>query len=319
MTRCPLQTCVMYALALLSSLAHAQTYPSRTITIIQPLAAGGPSDIEARIIAAKIQERLKVTTIVESRPGAGTLVGTNIVAKATPDGYTLGHLYLSQYSNVFNKDGPADPLQHFEIIGSNWIAPFVLSVNNETSKAKTLAEFIAYAKANQGKLNYANTSNTVRLTQETFNKLAGIQMQGIDYKGNSQASTALLANEVQSYFGTVGGAAANTKTGKVVVLGVADDKRMPGLPDVPTMTEQGYPVKAYLTGAVYAPAGVPKNVVTILEPIVREAVVSTEMERVILQQRGRALTVTREEYAKILRDEIDFWRGAAKANNFQPQ
>ncbi len=202
---------------------------------------------------------------MESRPGAGTLVGTNVVAKSAPDGYMLGQLYLSQYSNVFNKDGPADPLQHFEIIGANWIAPFVLSVNNETSKAKT------------------------------------------------------LANEVQSYFGTVGGAAANMKTGKVVVLGVADERRMPALPDVPTMAEQGYPVKAYLTGTVYAPAGVPKNVVAMLEPIVREAVVSPEMEKLLLLQRGRALTVTREENAKILRDEIAFWREAARQNNYQPQ
>ncbi len=124
---------------------------------------------------------------------------------------------------------------------------------------------------------------------------------------------------MQSYFGTVGGAAANMKTGKVVVLGVADERRMPGLPDVPTMAEQGYPVKAYLTGAVYAPAGVPRNVVAILEPIIREAVLSPEMEKLLLQQRGRALTVSRDEYARILREEIAFWREAARQNNYQPQ
>jgi tripartite-type tricarboxylate transporter receptor subunit TctC len=194
-----------------------------------------------------------------------------------------------------------------------------LSINNENVKARTLADFVLYAKANQGKLNFAATSATVRLTQETFNKLAGLQMIGIEYKGNSQASTALLANEVQSYFGTVGGAAANMATGKVIVLGVADDRRMPGLPNVPTMTEMGYPVRAYLTGAVYAPAGVPRSVITILEPIVREAVATPEMEKVLLQQRGRALTVSRDDYAKVLREEINFWREAAKANNYQAQ
>lgn len=299
--------------------AWAQTWPSRQITIIHPLAAGGPSDIEARIIAAKIQERLKVPAIVEARPGGGTVIGTSMVAKAAPDGYTLGHLYLSQYSNVFIKDGPADPLQQFEIIAPNWIAPFVLSINNENVKARSLADFISHAKAHQGKLNFAATSATVRLTQETFNRLAGLQMVGIDYKGNSQASTALLANEVQSYFGTVGGAAANVATGKVVVLGVADERRMPGLPNVPTMAEAGYPVKAYLTGAVYAPAGTPKNIIATLEPVVREAVATPEMEKVLLQQRGRALTGSREEYARILRDEIAFWREAARQNNYQPQ
>ena len=311
--------CVVLLSILTGASVQAQEYPTRPITLIVPLAPGGPVDIQTRVLAKFMQDKLKVSVLVENRPGAQTVLGASRVAQATPDGYTLGQLVLTQYSRVLNKDGPQDVTQVFDLIAPGWIGPFVMAVNTLDSKAKTLQEFITYARANQGKLNYANNAVTNQLAMESFNRLAGLKIVKIDYKGNSQASAALLANEVQVYMGLLGGAAANVATGKVFILGVADDKRIPGAPTIPTMTEAGLPLKAYLTGAYYGPAGLPKAVLAKLEPIVREAVVSTEMERVTLQQVGRGLTVSNAEYLRMLREEIDFWAGAAKNENYKPE
>lgn len=306
------------AIAFSCALGWAQdAYPGKPIRIINPYTPGGPIDAQARIIANHLQNRLKVPVIVESKPGANQIVGASYVAQSPADGYTLLYFVPALVSNVFVKNPQFDVLKAFTPIGSTWIGPLVLATSNEFP-GKTLADFVAYAKKNRGKLNYANTTGATNITMEMFMQAAGIEMTRIEYKGSVPAITALMANEVQAFFGGAQTILQFGRAGKIRVMGVAGTTRLPGAPELPTFTELGYPsLKTSITTVLVAPTGVPKEVVNKLAPIVKEAVASEEMQRNLLDN-GVPFSADPDQLLKFVTDEIRFWTDAAKVAKFQP-
>ena len=205
----------------------------------------------------------------------------------------------------------------FTPIGSVYIGPLAISTNAQTG-AKTLKEFIDYAKANPGKLNFGTSSGPPGLAMGVLGNLAGFKMEVIQYKGAAPAMTALIANEVQANFGAISQFAPLMASGRVVPLAVAGDKRMPAIPNVPTMTEAGYPgVKAYTINAIMGPAGVPPALVAKLAPAIRAAIAAPDVVK-LFSTNGSALDVSNEELMRMVREEIEFWQKAGELTGFKP-
>lgn len=304
-------------IALSGVAAWAQdAYPSKPIRIVIPFPPGGPIDAQARILANAIQARLKVPVVVESKPGANQIVGVTHVAQSPADGYTLLYYVPALTTSVFIKNPPVDVTKAFTPVGSTWIGPLVLGTSNEAGK--TLADFVAYAKKNPGKLNYANTTGATNIAMEMFMQAAGIEMQKIDYRGSAQAVLALMSNEAHAFFGGAQVLLQQGRAGKIRLQGVAGPTRLPGQPDMPTLGELGYPsVQTSITTVLVAPSGVPKEVVNKLAPIIKEAVASDEMQRNLLDS-GVPLSVDPDKLGKFITDEIAFWGEAAKQARFAP-
>jgi tripartite-type tricarboxylate transporter receptor subunit TctC len=251
------------ALALASG-AAAQTYPTKPIRFIAPFAAGGALDTLTRTIAARMQDKWSQPVVVENRTGAGGNIGADLVAKASPDGYTLvmgtiatHAINVSLYSTM-----PYDAVKDF--------APVTIaaSINNSLSvhpsvPAKNVAELIAYAKANPGKLTFGSAGNgtSQHLAGELFKTMAGVDMVHVPYKGGAPAVQALLSGEVQLTAVSVNTALPHIQSGKARPLGVASSKRSPALPDVPTFNESGIPFEVDSWLAILGPAGIPADVV----------------------------------------------------------
>lgn len=302
---------------MLPVLAQAQEFPSRPIRIVVGFPPGGIMDIYARALGNMLQARLKGPVVVDNRPGAGGLIGANEVVKSAPDGYTLTHIAPSTVTPVFIKDPPFDVMKAMQPIASVWTGPFVLSVNAGIP-ATNMKEFIEYAKANPGKLNYGSSNGPNAMPMALLAGVAGLQMQRIDYKGATQIHTALLANEIQATFNTFQSIIPYLDGGKVRVLAVTGSQRLPRIPNVATTAEQGYPnVNLQVIGAIMAPAGVPAPVAQKLGAAFREIVATPEMEK-LLRDNGRPLIVSPEELTKMLREEFAAWESAAKIAGFKP-
>ena len=320
-TRSPLKrfvTLLACAILMPASVAFGQDYPSKPIRIVVGFPPGGIMDIYGRGLAKLLQEKLKNPVVIDNRPGAGGLVGADVVVKSAPDGYTLTHIVPSTVTSVFLKDPPFDIFKAMQPIASVWTGPFVLSVTTQTG-AQTLKEFVDLAKANPGKLNFASSNGPNFLPMVLFNSLAGIQLQSIEYKGATQMHTAMLANEVQATLNTVQSILPYLSGGKIRVLAVTGDQRLATMPNVPTMAELGYPrMQLHTVGAVMAPAGVPAAVATKLGLAFKEIVGSAEMEK-LLRDNGRPLIVGTDELMKLMREEVAAWEAAAKVAGFKPQ
>src|SRR5882762_1778040 len=233
------------ALLLLSVNAAAwpQAYPARAVRIVVPFATGGPADIYARFVGAKLQEALGQPFVIEDRPGGGSIVGTDAVAKAEPDGYTL-----LMMSNTHTVNETLIPKKPFELMRD--LAPItgvsysdLLMVIHPSVPANTLKEFIAYAKANPGKLNYASSGNGTpyHMAGELFKAMAGVDLVHIPHKGSDQARTSILGGQVQMMFDAVPTMQASAQAGKVKALATSGSKRSPVTPEVPTVAEAGLP------------------------------------------------------------------------------
>ena len=300
-----------------ASSLHAQGYPNRAIRMIVPFAPGGIVDINGRAVSKLLEDRLGVPFVIENRAGAGGLVGTVALANASPDGYTLGFVVPSTASKAFQKDPPIDIFTAFTPIGSAYIGPLALTTNGQTP-AKTLKEFIDYARANPGKLNFGTSSGPSFMAWAVLANIAGIKVETIEYKGAAPAMTALIANEVQANFGAISQFTPLMESGRVVPLGVAGDQRMPAIPNVPSMAELGYPgVKAYTIHAVMGPAGVSQAVVARLSPVMKVVVASPELEK-LFRTSGKTLNVSNDELMRLIRDEVDFWLKAGEIARFKP-
>jgi tripartite-type tricarboxylate transporter receptor subunit TctC len=297
--------------------AAADEYPSRPIHLVVPFPPGGPLDIQARIVAQTMQARLKSPVVVENRPGANQMIAANAVAGAKPDGYTLIYFVPALVSSVFLKQPPWDVQKAFTPIGSVWVGPLLFATNNQTP-GKTLADFVAHAKANPGKLFYANTTGATHVATELFGRVAGVEMTKIDYKGTVESITGLIRNDVQAVFGGAQNLLGHMRAGRLRALAVAGDSRLPGAPDVPTFAELGYPqVKSSITTLVMAPAGTPPAVVAKLAPLVKEAVETDAMKANLLDS-GVPLSVEPDRLPRFIADEIAFWSQAAKLTRYLP-
>jgi tripartite-type tricarboxylate transporter receptor subunit TctC len=231
-------------LALFAVIASAQTYPTKPIRLVVPFPPGGATDILARDVAQKLTEAWGQQVIVDNRPGAGGNIGSELVAKAAPDGYTLemGTVGTHAINASLYAKMPYDHVKDFAPVILVAGVPNVLVVNPEVP-ANSVTELIAYAKANPGKLNFASSGNgtSIHLSGELFKVMAGVQMTHVPYKGSSPALQDLLGGQVQLMFDNLPPSLPQIKAGKLRALAVTSLARAPALPDVPTMAEAGLP------------------------------------------------------------------------------
>ncbi|WP_291844032.1 tripartite tricarboxylate transporter substrate binding protein [Bradyrhizobium sp.] len=225
-------------------LAQAADYPTRPIRLIVPYAAGGPTDVLGRMVGDYLSRDLKQTVVVENKAGAQGAIGADAAARAEPDGYTLFFTAASiiVLNPMLYKKLPYDPARDFRLLALITDLPVVMEVHPAVP-AKTVAEFVAYAKQNPGKLNFgsAGTGGTIHLAGEMFKQMAGVDMVHVAYKGAAPALTDLLSGNIQLMFDTLGTALPPVKGGLVRALAVSSAQRVADLPDVPTMAEAGYP------------------------------------------------------------------------------
>jgi tripartite-type tricarboxylate transporter receptor subunit TctC len=261
-----LSTLVIAATSITAPLAHAAEYPVRAIKLVVPYAAGGPTDVLARLVADYLGRDLKQTTVVENKPGAQGAIAAEMVSRAEPDGYTLFVTAASimVLNPLLYKKLPYDPQKDLRMLTVVTDLPVVMEVHPSVP-AKTVKEFVAYAKANPGKLNFgsAGTGGTIHLAGEMFKQIAGVEMTHVPYKGAGPALTDLLSGNIQVMFDTLSTALPPVKGGLLRPLGVSSKERSPDLPDVPTVIESGYP--DYQVGVWFGLAGsskLPDEVVT---------------------------------------------------------
>ena len=303
----------------LPTAALAQSdYPNKPVKLIVGFAPGGSTDIVARIVAQRLGERLGQTIVVENRAGAGGTIGADAAAKAPPDGYTLTLGTTSTHAiaaGAYSKL-PYNPVTDFTPISLVAITPYLLVVNPEV-QARNLNEFLALAKSQPGKLNYASAGNgtATHLAMEMLKDAAKVDLVHIPYKGNAPADTAILAGEVQAVFGSMPALLQNTKANKVRPLAVGTATRSPALPDVPTVAEQGYPgFEAALWLGIMGPANMPKPVVDRLHKEI-VAIVATPEFKASMDANGAEPIASKspEEFREMLRGQVDKYGKITKA------
>jgi tripartite-type tricarboxylate transporter receptor subunit TctC len=298
--------------------AKAVDYPTRPIKLVVPYPAGGPTDILARVIADFIGKDLKQATVIENKPGAQGAIGAEFVARADPDGYTLlvpaGSMIVQ--NPLLYKKLSYDPARDFRMLALVTDFPVLMEVHPSVP-AKTIAEFVAYARQNPGKLNFgsAGTGGTIHLAGEMFKRMAGIEMTHVPYKGAAPALTDLLAGNIQVMFDSVSTGLPPVRSGMLRPLGVSSAERFRELPDVPTIAESGYP--DYLVSVWYgvaAPAKLPEDVAQKLTESLNRAM-NDETFRATLEKIG--YTVFRPRSAAEVKQFIDAdwarWSAVIKA------
>ncbi len=294
----------------------AQDYPNRAIRIIVPFTAAGPTDNNARLIGQKLTEAWGQPVVVENRPAAGGVPGTELVAKAAPDGYTLlaanpGPLTIAP-SLVPNL--PYDTLRDFSPVVLVTITPSVIALH-PSAPMGSVRELIAYAKVHPGKLNYGSPGiGTVgHLTIELFDNLAGIRMTHVPYKGIAPATTDFLAGRLDVLQLSVPTSLPLLKAGKIKAIGVTGAKRSPLLPDMPTVEEAGLSgFEAFNWNGLFAPAGTPREIVSKLHNEIVKRVLSPEMREQLLAQGFEIAGYGPDEYAAFIRAEIAKWANVIK-------
>ena len=301
--------------------ARAQDYPSRSVKIIVPFAAGGPADVYARFLAQRLQEAMGQPFVVDDRPGAGSIVGTDAAAKSAPDGYTL--LLMSNTHTVNETLIPNKPFsltRDFLPIAPINYSDLVMVVHPSV-KAKTLAEFIALAKAEPGKLNYASSGNGTpyHMAGELFKAMAGVDIVHVPYKGSSGARTDVMGGQVQMMFDAVTTMTEQVKAGHVRALGTTGKTRSTVLPDVPTISEAGVPgYEATIWLGLIAPKGTPPAIVNRLNAEITKIVSKPEVKRDWGAQGAVAMTMTPEEFGKYIDADIVKWERIVKISGAKP-
>jgi len=292
-----------------SPAAFAQAYPGKPIRLIVPFPPGGSTDIVARIVALKLGDRIGQQVVVENRGGAGGTIGTEAVAKAPPDGYTLGVASTSTHAvapSVYTKLG-YDPVKDFAPISLMAVSPYLLVVHPDVP-AKSLPEFVAYARTRPGKLNYASagTGSTTHLAMEMLKSAAGLYLVHIPYNGNGPAGTAVIGGQVEALFGSLPAVLPHAKSGRVRPLAVGTPKRSPSLPDVPTVAESGFAgFDASLWLAIMAPAGTPPGVVDRLNKEIVAIIGSPDAADALSKAGAEPLTSTAAELGSLVKDGVE--------------
>jgi tripartite-type tricarboxylate transporter receptor subunit TctC len=298
--------------------ANAQTnYPTRPLRVVVFIPAGGGADFLARVMAQKLGDALGQTVVVDNRPGTGGVIGTNVVAKAAPDGYTLLQCGITThgigphiYTNL-----PYDPVKDFEPIILSATLPVFLIVNAQVP-AKSVNELIALAKAKPNSVSFASpgTGSAPHLVGELFKIVTGIPSPHIPYKGSGTGAPALAAGEVQFMFDAIAGHLAFIQSGRVKALAVTSGARLAAFPDTPTMKEVGL---ARVNGEVWygllAPAGTPKNIIAKLNAESRRVLAMQDVKDRLKGAGIDAAGSSPEEFGKYIRAELDKWGPVVKA------
>jgi tripartite-type tricarboxylate transporter receptor subunit TctC len=293
----------------------ADTYPSRPVKIIVPFAAGGPADVYARVLGARLEKALGQPFVIEDMPGGGSIVGTAAVAKSQPDGYTL--LMMSNTHTVNEsliKDKPFQLMRDFVPVAPVNYSDLVLVVNPAVP-VKTLKDLIALAKSKPGALNYASSGpgTPYHMAGELFKAMAGVDIVHVPYKGSSGARTDVLGGQVQMMFDAITTMAPHVEAGKVRALGTSGKVRSSVLPDVPTISEAGVPgYEAVIWLGIMAPKGTPQAVVDRLNAEIRKAVAAPDLEAEWKKQGAVPMSMSPAEFEKYLHADIEKWARIVK-------
>ena len=311
---------VLLAAPCVSSPSRAEDYPSRPVRIIVPFGAGGPADVTARLLSTTLQESLGQPFVVENRTGAGGLIGTEAAAKAPADGYTL--LMMSNTQTANESLVPAAQRKYELMHDLLPIAPVNYSdlviVVHPSVQAKTLAEFIALAKSQPGKLNYASSGRGTpyHMAGELFKAMAGIDVVHVPYRNSGDARTGVISGQVQMMIDAVTTMAPNINAGQVRALATTGTKRSAVLPDVPTASEAGVPgYEATIWLGLMAPAGTPKPIIDKLNAAINAFVKKPDVVELWKKQGAVPMSMTTQEFDKFLRGDIAKWAEVVKRFN----
>ena len=304
----------------LSQQAHAQNYPTRPVKIVVPFATGGPADNYARFMAQRLQESLGQTFVVDNKPGAGSVIGTDLAAKAAPDGYTL--LLMSNTQTVNETLIPNKPyglMKDFVGVAPINYSDLVLVVN-PTKGLNSLADVIRVAKAQPSKLNYASSGpgTPYHMAGELFKSMAKIDMVHVPYKGSSGARTDVLGGQVDMMFDAVTTMTEQVKAGKVKAVGTSGKVRSDVLPEVPTLNEggvAGYEATIWL--GLMAPKGTPKAIVDKLNEAVSKIAAQADVKQQWAKQGAVPIILNPTQFDKYLQDDIAKWSGVIKSANIK--
>jgi tripartite-type tricarboxylate transporter receptor subunit TctC len=296
----------------------AANYPAKPVRLVVPFPAGGTTDILARAVAQKLSEAWGRQMIVDNRPGAGGNIGSDLVAKSAPDGYTLlmGTVGTHAINPSLYKNMPYDHVKDFAPVILVAGVPNVLVVN-PSLPVHSVPELIAYAKANPGKLNFASSGNgtSIHLSGELFKAMTGVEMTHVPYKGSAPALTDLIGGQVQLMFDNLPSSLPFIKAGKLRALAVTSGARAAALPDLPTLAEsglQGFEASSWF--GVLAPAGTPRDIVAKLNGAIAGWLASPEAKGKLLAQGAIAAGGTPEDFARHIGAETSKWAKVVKAS-----
>ena len=301
--------------------AAADSYPSRTVKLIVPFGAGGPADVYARVLAQHLSEVTKQTFVVEDRPGAGSIIGTDAVAKSAPDGYTLlvmSNTHTTNESLLPNK--PFQLMRDFLPVATINYSDLIMVVHPSVA-AKTVKEFIDLAKKDPGKLNYASSGpgTPYHMAGELFKGMSGTDIVHVPHKASGDARNSVLSGTVQMMFDAVTTMSELAKAGQVRALGTTGLKRSELTPDLPTIAETvpGYEATIWL--GVMAPKGTPKDVITFLNTAINKVINLPDVKAAWLKQGAIPLAKTPEEFDAYLRKDIEKWANVVKVSGAKIQ
>jgi len=294
----------------------AQNYPNRTVRLIVPFGAGGPADVYARILAQHLSEETKQSFVVEDRPGAGSLIGTDAVAKSAPDGYTLlvmSNTHTTNESLIPNK--PYQLMRDFVPVASINYSDLLLVVNPEVP-VKSVAELIALAKKDPGKLNYASSGpgTPYHMAGELFKAMSGTDIVHVPHKASGDMRNSVLSGNVQMMFDAITVMSQMAQAGKVRALATSGIKRNPLTPDLPTVGETVPGYESTIWIGLMAPKGTPKEVVTFLNTSINKILERSDVKEAWLKQGAIPMVMTPEEFDAYLRQDIEKWAHVLKVS-----
>lgn len=313
----------LFAWGLLPGLACAQpAYPTKPLRIVVPSSAGGGTDIIARAVSPRLAERLGQQIVIDNRPGAGTMIGGEVVAKSAPDGYTLLMCVSTLATNpVIYSRIPYNALADFSPITLVLTAPNVLVVH-PSLPPKTVKELVWFAQARPGELNYASAGagTAPHLAMALFMSMTGVRMVHIPYKGSAPAMVDLIAGQVTTMVATMLTGLPHVRTGRLRALGVTGAQRIAAAPDIPTMAEAGVPgYEAVQWYGLLAPAQTPREIVTRLNREVAAILQATEVRERFASDGGSPAPTTPEDFGRYIRSETEKWARVAKAAGIKPE
>ena len=313
-----------FAVAMTSppSVVSAQSYPSKPVKLIVPFGAGGPADVYARVLAQHLSEALKQNFVVEDRPGAGAIIGTETVAKSAPDGYTLlvmSNTHTTNESLIPNKPFqlmrdfvPVTPINYSDL----------LMVAHPSTGVKNLKEFIALAKSKPGALNYASSGpgTPYHMAGELFKAMTGTNIVHVPHKSSGDMRNSVIGGHVQMMFDAITVMAQGVRSGQLIALGTTGEKRSPVTPDIPTVAEAGVPgYEATIWLGLMAPKGTPQDIVDKLNAEIGKVIARADVKKMWGEQGAVPMTMTPAEFDKYLRADIEKWANVVKVSGAKPE
>ena len=302
--------------------AFAQSYPAKPIKLIVPFGAGGPADVYARVLAQHLSEALKQNFVVEDRPGAGAIIGTDAVAKSAPDGYTLlvmSNTHTTNESLIPNKPFqlmrdfvPVTPINYSDL----------LMVAHPSTGVKNLKEFIALAKSKPGALNYASSGpgTPYHMAGELFKAMTGTDIVHVPHKSSGDMRNSVIGGHVQMMFDAITVMAQGVRSGQLIALGTTGEKRSPVTPDIPTVAEAGVPgYEATIWLGLMAPKGTPQEIVDKLNVEIGKVIARADIKKMWGEQGAVPMTMTPAEFDKYLRADIEKWANVVKVSGAKPE